>query len=107
LLEGVKSKFSLNWLLPTGSGTAPVALRTGIGVNERWYGVESSTGNRIFVRFRGDLTEKRVKLTQNTASVPVSFMENGFYATYTLILPIRFPEMSLFGEDKSGCYVYS
>ena len=41
-----------------------VALRTGIGVNERWYGVESSTGNSILVRFRGDLTEKREKLTQ-------------------------------------------
>ena len=69
---------------PTGSGTVCVALRTGIGVNERWYGVESSTGNSIFVKFRGDLTEKREKLMQKTASVPVSFMEKGFNATYTL-----------------------
>ena len=54
-------------------------------MNERWYGVESSTGNSIFVKFRGDLTEKREKrekLMQKTASVPVSFMEKGFNATY-------------------------
>jgi hypothetical protein len=35
------------------------------------------------VRFRGDLTERREKLMQKTASVPVSFMEKGFYTTYT------------------------
>ena len=40
---------------------------------------ESSTSNSIFVRFHGNLTGKREKLTQKTASVLVSFMEKGFY----------------------------
>jgi len=36
------------------------------------------------VRFHGNLTENGVKLTEKTASVLVSFMKKGFYATYTL-----------------------
>jgi len=31
------------------------------------------------VRFRGDLTEKHEKLTQNTASVHVGLIAKGFY----------------------------
>lgn len=46
-----------------GSGTASVILRTGIGVNDRKYTVESSTSNFIFMRLRYDLTEKSKKLT--------------------------------------------
>ena len=42
-------------------------------------------GYLAVVRFRGDLTEKREKLTQKTASVHVSFMEKGFYAAIRLI----------------------
>jgi hypothetical protein len=33
----------------------------------------------IFVRYHGNLTGNREKLTQKTASVLVSFMEKGFY----------------------------
>jgi hypothetical protein len=83
LPEGVKSIFSLSWLFLTGSGPVSVALITGIGVNERQCGVESNTSNSIYVRFRGDLTGKREKLTQKTASVPVSFMAKGFCPSYT------------------------
>ena len=67
-----------------GSGPVSVALRTGIGVNERQCGVESNTSNSIYVRFRGDPTEKHEKLIQNTASVHVSLMAKGFYPSYTL-----------------------
>jgi len=48
-----------------------------------WYGVESSIGISMFVRFRGDLTEKREKLMQKTTSAPVSYIQKGFYGTYT------------------------
>jgi hypothetical protein len=69
-----------------GSGTASVTLRTGIGVNERQYGVESSTGYFISMRFHDNLTGKREKLTKKTASVLVSLMKKGFYATYTQMI---------------------
>ncbi len=53
-------------------------------LNERCYGIDSIACSSIFVRFHGNLTEKREKLTQKTASVLVRFMEKGFYAALYL-----------------------